>query len=251
MHVVTVSVTLDETMAFELTEYPPRSFCEKYRKFLAPKGSLLPPQQALKNKNLGPAAAETLKKAFKITIKKLRKMRSACAACDKKEGVSLECGECHAVRYCSEGCQQSRLASHRLVCQNLKDELVDQVLECLPSPVTLGPQILRGRRGLVRDWEDWFNNHTHLNDSCISAAQVVYMWWEYTSLPNPGDQELQASLRRIFSNIFSTPLTISLCASWFPGLQPSQRDEAQEFHIHLLGADEPEVKAVEEGIIQP
>lgn len=73
-------------MAFELTEYPPRSFCEKYRKFLAPKGSLLPPQQALKNKNFGPAAAETLKKAFKITIKKLRKMRSACAACDKKEG---------------------------------------------------------------------------------------------------------------------------------------------------------------------
>lgn len=81
-----VPVTPDEIMAFELTEYPPRSFCEKYRKFLAPKGSLLPPQQALKNKNFGPAAAETLKKAFKITIKKLRKMRSACAACDKKEG---------------------------------------------------------------------------------------------------------------------------------------------------------------------
>lgn len=65
-----------------------------------------------------------------------------------------------------------------------------------------------------------------------------------------GDQELQASLQRIFSNIFSTPLTIGLCASWFPGLHPSQRDETKEFHIHLLGADEPEVKAVEEGIIQ-
>lgn len=42
-------------------------------------------------------------------------------------GASLECRECQAVRYCSERCQQSRLASHRLVCQSLKEELVDQV----------------------------------------------------------------------------------------------------------------------------
>lgn len=60
-------------------------------------------------------------------------------------------------------------------------------MECLPSPVTLGPQILRGRGGPVRDWEDWFNNHTQLNDSFRSAAQLVRMWWEYTGLPNPGE----------------------------------------------------------------
>ena len=54
--------------------------------YLAPKGTLLTPEVVFKNKKLGPAAEEAIRKAFKITIKKLRKLRSACAACGKKEG---------------------------------------------------------------------------------------------------------------------------------------------------------------------
>ena len=60
---------------------------------------------------------------------------------------------------------------------------------------------------------------------------------------------MEASLWRIYSNVFSTTLTVGHCASWFPGLHPTHRSK-EEFHIHLLGADEPEVKAVQEGIIQ-
>lgn len=73
-------------MAFELSEYPPKTFSDKYQKYLAPHGVLLSPQQVLKNKKLGSNVEETLRKAFKITVKKLRKMRSACANCNKTEG---------------------------------------------------------------------------------------------------------------------------------------------------------------------
>ena len=66
--------------------------------------------------------------------------------------------------------------------------------------------------------------------------------------PLTGTLEVEASLWRIYSNVFSTPLTVGHCASWFPGLLPTQKNK-EEFHIHLLGADEPEVKAVQEGII--
>lgn len=74
-------------MAFELKEYPPGNFREKYKEYLAPKGTLITPQKAFANKKLGSSAEELIRKAFKITFKKLRKMRSACAACGKKEGM--------------------------------------------------------------------------------------------------------------------------------------------------------------------
>lgn len=73
-------------MAFEVKEYPPRSFSEKYQKYLAPHGVLIPPKQVLKNKKLGKEADEALRKAFKITVKKLKKMKTACANCNKDEG---------------------------------------------------------------------------------------------------------------------------------------------------------------------
>ncbi|KAK8733549.1 hypothetical protein OTU49_006353 [Cherax quadricarinatus] len=136
-------------MAFELTEYPPKSFSDKYQKYLAPHGVLLAPTQVLKNKKLGTSAEDTLRKAFKITLKKLRKMRAACANCNKTEG----------------------------------------------------------------------------------------------------EASLQASLERIVTNVFSTVLTIGHCPFWFPSLT-STLHQYNEIHIHLLGADEPEVGAVESGLMQ-
>ncbi|KAG0721492.1 putative protein MSS51, mitochondrial [Chionoecetes opilio] len=244
-------------MAFEVGEYPPMNFREKYKCYLAPQGYLLPPHVVFgKNKNLGSTAEVAIRKAFKITMKKLKKMRSSCAACGKKEGVSLGCEGCGAVRYCCEECQSSRLTSHALVCHHLKEELLDQVVECLPSPLTPTPDILRGRGGVVKDWRDWFCNHTTLAPAFTQKTPVIRMWWEYTGLPIPEAPEVEASLWRIYSNAFTTPITIGLCATWFPGLTTSTSTSStsikskEEFHIHLLGADEPEVRAVQEGIIQ-
>ena len=69
-----------------------------------------------------------------------------------------------------------------------------------------------------------------------------------------------SSLTRIVSNLFSTVLTIG----HIPYLQPNllkenadlntillkERKWPQEYHIHLIGADQPEVFAVESGLIQ-
>ena len=72
-------------MAFELTEYPPRTFCEKYEKFIAPHGELLLPSEVFQNKKLGKNAEDIIRKAFKITIKKLFKMKGACATCNEQD----------------------------------------------------------------------------------------------------------------------------------------------------------------------
>ncbi|XP_064088163.1 putative protein MSS51 homolog, mitochondrial [Macrobrachium nipponense] len=236
-------------MAFELTEYPPRSFCDKYQKVLAPHGVLLTPRQVLKNKKLGNNVEETLKKAFKITFKKLKKMRSACANCNADEGAGIECPHCKAVRYCSSECFEQREAQHSKVCRQLELELIDQVVECLPSPLLMGRDVMRGRGGVVCDWDDWLTRHTTLRDSAAAAAAVVSEWWDFTPASHPGTRALQDSLERIVTNVFSTVLTIGHCAFWVPSLAPVINN-AKEVHIHLLGADEPEVSAVQSGVIQ-
>ncbi|KAK8733550.1 hypothetical protein OTU49_006353 [Cherax quadricarinatus] len=236
-------------MAFELTEYPPKSFSDKYQKYLAPHGVLLAPTQVLKNKKLGTSAEDTLRKAFKITLKKLRKMRAACANCNKTEGVGEECGQCRAVKYCGQQCRLIRQPTHDLVCQHLKEELIDQVVECLPVPVPLGRQVVRGKGGRVTDWKDWFTHHTVIHDNISATVGLISQWWHYTGLAHPGEASLQASLERIVTNVFSTVLTIGHCPFWFPSLT-STLHQYNEIHIHLLGADEPEVGAVESGLMQ-
>lgn len=67
-------------------QYPPNAFCNKYGKFLAPHGQLLAPVQVLANKKLGQDADCTLRKAFKITLKKIAKQRNSCAQCDVLSG---------------------------------------------------------------------------------------------------------------------------------------------------------------------
>ncbi|XP_027215013.2 putative protein MSS51 homolog, mitochondrial [Penaeus vannamei] len=236
-------------MTFELKEYPPRSFSEKYQKYLAPHGILQPPQLVLKNKKLGNNAEDTLKKAFKITVKKLAKMRSTCANCNSEVKGTLLCPGCKAAKYCSEKCRYERKLSHAMVCEALRLELIDQIVECLPTPVLLGRDILRGRGGLVKDWKDWFTRHTCLEDNIKAGAEVVSQWWAYTGVPHPGEESIRASLERWVSNVFSTVLTIGHCPIWLPGLQTSLQGQGA-VHIHLLGADLPEVNAVESGLIQ-
>lgn len=236
-------------MAFELTEYPPRTFCEKYQMVLAPDGELLSPKEALKNMEIGNNVEEILKKAFKVTVKKLKKMRSACANCNSDQEVTIECPNCRAVRYCSEECYEQRKFQHSKVCQNLKLELIDQVVECLPYAVAMGSDVLRGRGGVVNNWDEWFTKHTVLRDNAAAGAELVSDWWAYTTVPHPGTSALQDSLERIVTNVFSTVLTIGHCVRWVPSLA-SAIEEAQEIHIHLLGADEPEVSAVLSGVIQ-
>nr|XP_053637311.1 putative protein MSS51 homolog, mitochondrial [Cherax quadricarinatus] len=124
-----------------------------------------------------------------------------------------------------------------------------QVVECLPVPVPLGRQVVRGKGGRVTDWKDWFTHHTVIHDNISATVGLISQWWHYTGLAHPGEASLQASLERIVTNVFSTVLTIGHCPFWFPSLT-STLHQYNEIHIHLLGADEPEVGAVESGLMQ-
>ncbi|XP_076063758.1 putative protein MSS51 homolog, mitochondrial [Oratosquilla oratoria] len=238
-------------MAFDVGEYPPRIFAEKYRKFLAPQGILLSPQDVFKNKNLPPTAEDALRKAFKITMTKLVKKRNICAGCSQNSGKLPSCKICNAVRYCSSVCRAQREVTHAKVCDALRLELLDEIVECLPSPVTLGKEILRGRGGAVKDWDDWFTKHTCLYDSIESASRIVTQWWPLIGTPNPGPEDIHLSLRRIISGMFSTVLTIGMSPFWFGGFDDSRWPiNTSKVHVHLLGADRPEVSAVESGLAQ-
>ncbi|XP_018015687.1 putative protein MSS51 homolog, mitochondrial isoform X2 [Hyalella azteca] len=252
-------------MAFEAPQscksYPPAAFRSKYEKFLAPHGLLLPPKQVFKNKKLGPAAEDNLKKAFMITVNKLNKRRDVCPECGKKPDPAVVCGGCRMARYCSELCREPRRLAHSLVCDELRQEFYDQLLECLPDPLLLGREVLKGKGGYVRSWSDWFDTHTSLRDNVRSATSVVSQWWDYTGTKHPGATVIQASLERSVTNIFSTVLTIANSVFWlrqpelFGGVGPTS-SEVQEplldadVNIHLIGADKPEVTLVESGLIQ-
>ncbi|CAL4074306.1 unnamed protein product, partial [Meganyctiphanes norvegica] len=231
------------------TEYPPRSFSDKYSKFLAPKGNLLTPAQVFKNKKLGPDGEEVMKKAFKITVKKLRKMRAHCASCGNDEGDLIFCPECKATMYCNNECRTNREELHEVVCDDLRKELLDQIVECLPSPVNMGQEMMKGKGGMVKNWDDWFGRHTDLKTRIDKATDLLDKWWKYTTLPHPGTNELREALERITTNVFSSVLTIGHSVYWFP-TSSTCIEGAKEIHIHLIGADEPEVSAVESGIIQ-
>lgn len=273
-------------MAFEtprtVNDYPPAAFCSKYEKFLAPHGLLLPPKQVLRNKKLGEGAEKNLRKAFKITVTKLKKMRDSCAACGRKPENAIECGDCRVVRYCSDLCRQRRVTSHDLVCHLLRQEAVDQLVECLPCPVVVGKESLQGRGGPVLSWNDWLDRHSSFGSNVRSAASIVSLWWEYTGTKHPGDAAVRAALERLVTNVFSTVLTIAHSLLWLrqpvlfsapptsssadsvPSspinnlpldqmllLQCSQNGSSgKDIHIHLLGADKPEVSMVESGLVQ-
>ncbi len=59
-------------------------------------------------------------------------------------------------------------------------------MECLPSPVPVGKDNLKGRGGRINNWKDWFDNDTCLSSSIKSAVNVVKLWWEYTNVDYPG-----------------------------------------------------------------
>ncbi|CAL4088368.1 unnamed protein product, partial [Meganyctiphanes norvegica] len=118
-------------MAFVLDEYAPRKFSDKYEKYLAPSGQLWTPEKVFTNKRLGPDGEENLKKAFKITIKKLKKMRQLCANCGQKEGKLKFCKGCNALMYCSDECMEKRQETHERVCDDLRKEIIDQLIRAI------------------------------------------------------------------------------------------------------------------------
>jgi len=236
-------------MAFILDEYAPRKFSDKYEKYLAPSGQLWTPEKVFTNKRLGPDGEENLKKAFKITIKKLKKMRQLCANCGNKEGKLKFCKGCNALMYCNDECMEKRLETHERVCDDLRKEIIDQVVECFPSPIAMGQDMLKSKGGNVEGWEDWFSRHTDLRDRINAGAELINKWWEYTTLGNPGVEVFRESLERIMTSMFTTILTIGHSIYWFPS-DSTQFAGCKEIHIHLIGADQPEIAAVESGMIE-
>ena len=74
---------------------------------------------------------------------------------------------------------------------------------------------------------------------------------------------MQAALERMVTNVFSTVLTIANAPLWIqdPSLfsNPEKQEQKpkasnvflkKDVHIHLIGADKPEVSVVESGLVQ-
>jgi len=263
-------------------DYPPAAFQAKYGLRLAPRGRLLAPKEAFAP--LGAGAEDAIRKAFKVTFKRLAKMKAACSNCSS-EDVSITCGGCGVARYCGAACRDARAGRHAAVCGHLRAERVDQVVECLPGPLSLGPEVLRGPGGLVAGWGHWLAGHTSLQGALGGATALLRQWWPLVPIEYPGDEAVSESLKRMVSNVFSTVLTVAHCLPWvlqaramaaggasntislqcdsnghatdvlsslaaqscnlLPGVK-----EMPAVHIHLIGADKPEVDMVQSGLAQ-
>ena len=109
-----------------------------------------------------------------------------------------------------------------------------QIVECFPNtlPKSLPEKLAKikwnKKAGEVAVWSDWWEMHeevrmfqlpTHLTrQSIVLTLQVLKMlqkqavhiqaWWEFTGRPDPGQDQILASLQRLVSGVLTHPITI-------------------------------------------
>ena len=76
-------------MENSVNRYPPREFFDKYKEYLAPTGSLLEPNEVISRHKSVNNLQTTIKKAFKITVRRLEKMRNTCCNCFEEIGKRI------------------------------------------------------------------------------------------------------------------------------------------------------------------
>jgi len=200
----------------EASKYPPTEFSIKYAKVLAPNGKLVTPEECfgeggLYNKDV----EEKTRLAFKVTMKKLDKIN---VASDKNSA-------------------------------NLTTARVDQVVECFPNtllkilPNTISKSKWTKKSTDINNWDDWWDMKKKITKSLTGHAETIYKWWEYTGRPDPGQEEVVNSLKRLVSSILTHPLSIGKAIANYT---PKKRKDKPK-SIHLVGTDTPEATMIYAG----
>eukprot|EP00088_Acartia_fossae_P002490 TRINITY_DN11005_c0_g1_i1.p1 TRINITY_DN11005_c0_g1~~TRINITY_DN11005_c0_g1_i1.p1 ORF type:complete len:399 (-),score=115.65 TRINITY_DN11005_c0_g1_i1:427-1623(-) len=200
----------------EVSKYPPTEFSIKYAKVLAPQGKLVTPEECFGEGGLyDKDVEEKTKLAFKVTMKKLEKMN---VASEKNK-------------------------------ESLRTAKIDQVVECFPNtllkilPNTIQKSKWSKKPKDIENWDDWWGIHPKILTPLTSHATVIHKWWEYTGRPDPGEEEVVNSLKRLVTSVLTHPMTIGKAISNYTPKRKKDKPKS----IHLVGTDTPEATMVYAG----
>jgi len=200
----------------EGTKYPPSEFSQKYAQVLAPNGHLVSPSEVFgEGKMFNKDVEEKTRLAFKVTLKKLDKLN-----------VVSEVNK-----------------------ENLAREKIDQIVECFPNtlPKSLPEKLAKikwnKKAGEVAGWSDWWEMHEEVLKMLQKQAVHIQAWWEFTGRPDPGQDQILASLQRLVSGVLTHPITIGKVIDTYTPKRKKDKPKS----IHLMGTDRPEATMIYAG----
>jgi len=201
----------------EGSKYPPSEFSQKYAPVLAPKGKLVSPSDVFGESGMfGKDVEDKTRQAFKVTMKKLEKLNAPTN--DKHK-------------------------------DDLARERIDQIVECFPNTMPKDlPDVLQKIKWNkpakeVETWETWWEMHEKLLKPLRKNAKHVHAWWEFTGRPDPTEEGVLESLKRLVSGVLTHPLTIGKCVSQ----HTPKRKKNSPKSVHLVGTDRPEATMIYAG----
>jgi len=200
----------------EATKYPPSEFSQKYAPVLAPKGKLVSPKDVFGEDGMfGKDVEDKTRQAWKVTMKKLDKLNTPV---DKFK-------------------------------DDLARERIDQIVECFPNtmPKDLPDKIQKVKwtkpAKEVETWEHWWEMHGTILKSLQKQAKHIHAWWEFTGRPDPGEDGVVESLKRLVSGVLTHPITIGKMVSTYT---PKRKKNSPK-SVHLVGTDRPEATMIYAG----
>jgi len=199
------------------SKYPPSEFSQKYAPVLAPKGKLVSPSDVFgENGMFGKDVEDKTRQAFKVTMKKLEKLNAPTN--DKHK-------------------------------DDLARERIDQIVECFPNTMPKDlPDVLQKIKWTkaakdVETWETWWEMHERILKGLRKNAKHVHAWWEFTGRPDPTEEGVLESLKRLVSGVLTHPVTIGKCVAQYT---PKRKKNSPK-SVHLVGTDRPEATMIYAG----
>jgi len=198
-------------------KYPPVEFSQKYAAVLAPKGKLVSPKDVFEGEGaFDKDVEEKTRQAFKVTMKKLDKINVPVADEFKED---------------------------------LERERLDQAVECFPNtmPKDLNTLLEKSKwtkpTKEVETWDHWWAMHEKVLKPLRKNAKHIHAWWEYTGRPDPGEEAILETLKRLVSGVLTHPVTIGKLVSEYT----RRRKKNNPKSVHLVGTDRPEATMIYAG----
>ncbi|XP_067912876.1 putative protein MSS51 homolog, mitochondrial [Heterodontus francisci] len=184
-------------------------------------------------------------RTYQEMFQKMEDTFKFCAECKKlPEALSdpralRRCKRCQNVYYCGTECQHANWPVHKKLCKKLKWAASDRLVEWLvftgdiPFPSGNWMKVVSE----VKGWDDWFLMQEDLEAELNTVLNCKYMkiLWENAGKPQPEDEELLQSIKRVTTDFQARPVTIGLGLHSF-GIDPLEKP----ITIHVIGASHTE-----------
>ncbi|XP_078096017.1 putative protein MSS51 homolog, mitochondrial [Mustelus asterias] len=184
-------------------------------------------------------------RTYQEMFQKMEDTFKFCAECKKlPEALSdpralRRCKRCQNVYYCGKECQRTSWPVHKKLCKKLKWAAVDRLVEWLAFTGDIPFPSGNWTKAVpeVKGWDAWFLMQEELDTKLNAILNCKYMklLWENAGKPQPEDEELLESIRRVTTDFQARPLTIGLALHSF-SIDPLEKP----ITIHVVGASHTE-----------